>query len=52
MSAEVFISSAGDGMGKFDRSTLSPQNLNFIFSLDKVDGICSNRDNSAKYANE
>ncbi|KNH07798.1 leucine-rich repeat protein [Perkinsela sp. CCAP 1560/4] len=43
----VYFACADDGIGRFDRSTLSQQNLMelFIFGLNAPEKICGNRDN-------
>ena len=50
MRAAVFIVCSDDRFSRFDRSTLSQQNLmeRFVFGLDKADEICDSRDYSVK----
>ena len=49
MHAAVYIACADDGIGRFDRSTVSQQSLMelFIFGLDNAQVICGGRDNPA-----
>ena len=50
MLTTVFVACADDGIGRFDRSTLSQQSLMelFVFGIDKAEKICHSRESPAE----